>query len=85
VARAPDRAEVGTATVDTAVIETRAVGRRFAGRTALSEIDLRVGRGEIFGVLGPDGAGKTTLLQILAAILDPSAGSCRVPRVRYRA
>ena len=78
MARAPDRAEVGAATVDTAVVEARAVGRRFAERTALSGIDLRVGRDEIFGVLGPDGAGKTTLLQIPAAILDPSAGSCRV-------
>jgi ABC-2 type transport system ATP-binding protein len=78
VARTPERAEVGTATVATAVIEARAVGRRFDGRTALSGIDLRVHEGEIFGVLGPDGAGKTTLLQILAAILDPSEGSCRV-------
>lgn len=78
MARAPDRAEVGAATIATAVIEARTVGRRFAGRTALSGIDLRVGQGEIFGVLGPDGAGKTTLLQILAAILDPSEGRCRV-------
>ncbi len=78
MARAPDRPEVGTATVDTAVIEANGVGRRFAGHTALSDIDLRVGEGEIFGLLGPDGAGKTTLLQTLAAILDPSEGTCRV-------
>jgi ABC-2 type transport system ATP-binding protein len=79
VARAPDRAEVSkTPRAAPAVIEVSAVGRRFGRRVALSGVDLRVGEGEIFGVLGPDGAGKTTLLQILAAILDPSEGRCRV-------
>jgi drug efflux transport system ATP-binding protein len=79
VAGAPDCAEVSrTATAGIAAIEASAVGRRFGRRAVLSGIDLRVGKGEIFGVLGPDGAGKTTLLQILAAILDPSEGSCRV-------
>jgi ABC-2 type transport system ATP-binding protein len=61
-----------------AVIEAQGVGRRFGRRLALSAIDLRVEPGEIIGLLGPDGAGKTTLLQILAAILDPSEGRCRV-------
>jgi ABC-2 type transport system ATP-binding protein len=60
------------------VIDARGIGRRFGRRHALSGIDLRVERGEILGLVGPDGAGKTTLLQILAAILDPSAGQCRV-------
>ena len=61
-----------------AVIEAQGVGRRFGRRLALSGIDLRVAPGEIVGLVGPDGAGKTTLLQILAAILDPSEGRCRV-------
>jgi len=60
------------------VIEAHGVGRAFRGRGVLAAVDLSVARGEIFGVLGPDGAGKTTLMQILAAILDPSAGACRV-------
>jgi ABC-2 type transport system ATP-binding protein len=63
---------------DSTVIAAQGVGRRFGRRQALSGIDLRVARGEIVGLLGPDGAGKTTLLQILAAILDPSEGHCRV-------
>jgi ABC-2 type transport system ATP-binding protein len=61
-----------------AVIEAQGIGRRFGQRSALSGVDLRVAPGEIMGLLGPDGAGKTTLLQILAAILDPSEGRCRV-------
>lgn len=60
------------------MIETRGAERRFGSHRALEPIDLHVGRGEIFGVLGPDGAGKTTLMQMLAAILDPNRGTCRV-------
>lgn len=60
------------------IIEARGLGRRYGEHTALAGIDLKVHRGEIFGVLGPDGAGKTTLMQLCAAILDPSAGECRV-------
>lgn len=60
------------------IIEVQGLQRNFGRQHALTGIDLQVFRGEIFGVLGPDGAGKTTLMQCLAAILDPSAGVCRV-------
>lgn len=60
------------------IIEAQGLGRRFGHQEALADIDLQVERGEIFGILGPDGAGKTTLMQLLAAILDPTAGRCRV-------
>ncbi|WP_020682357.1 ATP-binding cassette domain-containing protein [Marinobacterium rhizophilum] len=60
------------------IIKAQGLGRRFGRHEALAGIDLQVGRGEIFGILGPDGAGKTTLMQLLAAILDPTAGQCRV-------
>jgi len=60
------------------VIEAENVGRRFKGRTVLDNVSFQVAPGESFGVVGPDGAGKTTLLQILAAILRPSSGECRV-------
>src|SRR6516165_1419170 len=60
-----------------AAIEAESLGRRFGKRQVLSGINLRIGTGEIFGVLGPDGAGKTTLLQLFAAILDPTSGRCR--------
>lgn len=60
------------------IIEARGLGRRYGEHRALADIGLRVRRGEIFGVLGPDGAGKTTLMQLCAAILDPSEGECTV-------
>ena len=60
------------------VIEAEGVGRRFGARTVLQDVSFRVEPGEVFAIVGPDGAGKTTLLQMLAAILRPSLGSCRV-------
>ena len=60
------------------IIEAEGVGRRFGARTVLQDVSFRVEPGEVFAVVGPDGAGKTTLLQMLAAILRPNLGSCRV-------
>ncbi len=50
------------------------------GRTveAVRGATFAVDRGEIFGLLGPNGAGKTTLLRMLAAIIAPTSGQCRV-------
>lgn len=62
----------------TPVIEADGLGRRFGGRSVLQDVGFRVGAGEVFGVVGPDGAGKTTLLQMVAAILRPTEGACRV-------
>ncbi len=62
----------------TPIIETRGLTRRFNGLTAVDHLDLAVGRGEIFGLLGPDGAGKTTTLRMLAGLMDPQEGQARI-------
>jgi ABC-2 type transport system ATP-binding protein len=48
--------------------------KKFGRITAVDDLNLKVKRGEIFGLLGSDGAGKTTTLQMLCGILAPSAG-----------
>jgi ABC-2 type transport system ATP-binding protein len=45
---------------------------------ALDDVTLRVPRGEVFGLLGPNGSGKTTMIRILSTILHPSTGSATV-------
>jgi ABC-2 type transport system ATP-binding protein len=60
------------------VIEAQGLTKRYAGTTAVDGIDLRIARGEIFGVLGPNGAGKTTTILMLLGLTDKSGGTIRV-------
>src|SRR6202171_499230 len=63
-------------------VETKALRRVYRSRTqnvvALDGIDLRIGRGQRYGVLGPNGAGKTTMIKILVTLLLPSSGEAYV-------
>ena len=60
------------------LLELRSVTKRFGARTALDEISLQLGPGEVFGLLGPNGAGKTTLLRIAVELLRPDGGEVRL-------
>jgi ABC-2 type transport system ATP-binding protein len=58
-----------------AIISVTGLSKTYAsGLRALSNIDLDIRRGEIFGLLGPNGAGKTTLIGIICGIVNPSTG-----------
>lgn len=61
-------------------VEADTVVRTFDGDDvqALKGVSLRVPRGEVFGLLGPNGSGKTTMVRILSTILAPTSGSATV-------
>jgi ABC-2 type transport system ATP-binding protein len=59
-------------------ISIRNCTRRFGTLTAVDRLNLTVGNGEIFGLVGPDGAGKTTTLRMLCGLLEPTEGEVRV-------
>jgi ABC-2 type transport system ATP-binding protein len=52
--------------------------RKFGDLTAVDQMNLNVGAGELFGFLGPNGAGKTTTIKMLIGLLRPTAGRCRI-------
>jgi branched-chain amino acid transport system ATP-binding protein len=57
------------------MLECRGVERRFGGLTALTGVDVRIERGEIFGLVGPNGSGKTTLTNAITGFYPPQKGS----------
>ena len=52
--------------------------KRYQDVTALDNLSLQVGKGELFGLLGPNGAGKTTTISILCGLLKPSSGQASI-------
>lgn len=61
-----------------AAIEITGLTKRFGAVTAVSNLNLSIAKGEVFGLVGPDGAGKTTTLRILCGLVDPTEGSTMV-------
>jgi ABC-2 type transport system ATP-binding protein len=64
--------------ISSSMIEFVGLGKRYGDFSALQDVHLSVGRGELFGLLGPNGAGKTTSMKLLMGFLKPSAGTARI-------
>ncbi|MBL8219016.1 MAG: ABC transporter ATP-binding protein [Bryobacterales bacterium] len=62
----------------TPMIELEGLTKQFPSITAVNGLSFTVGKGEIFGIVGPDGAGKTTTLRIVCGLVNPTSGSVRV-------
>lgn len=60
------------------VIETCGLTKRYGLLTAVDGVNLSVGEGELFGLIGPDGAGKSSIYRMLATLMPPDGGTARV-------
>ena len=59
-------------------IEVNSLSKRYGKVQALHDVSFSVGKGEMFGIIGPDGAGKTSLYRILCSLLLPDDGTASV-------
>ena len=59
-------------------IEARGLSKHFGELKAVSGLDLKVPRGQIYGFLGPNGSGKSTTIRMLCGLLTPTEGTATV-------
>lgn len=60
------------------VIEMAGVSKRFGKLTAINDVSLRLGEGEVLGLMGHNGAGKSTSMKLILGLIRPSDGELRV-------
>jgi ABC-2 type transport system ATP-binding protein len=88
---APTAEEILTDLPPNAAVWCSGLRKRYRRRTAVDDVSLTVGRGEVLGLLGPNGAGKTTVIKMLLGLVRPDAGEvlllgrpARDPRARAK-
>jgi ABC-2 type transport system ATP-binding protein len=63
------------AAASTLAVDVRGLNKHFGKKHVVKDVSLQVGRGEIFGFLGPNGSGKTTSIRLMCGLLTPDSGS----------
>jgi branched-chain amino acid transport system ATP-binding protein len=58
-----------------ALLEVKNLGISFGGLRAVDEVNLKIEKGQLFGLIGPNGAGKTTLFNLLTGVYQPTVGT----------
>ncbi len=58
-----------------ALLETRDLSIRFGGLKAVDSLNLKIEKGELYGLIGPNGAGKTTVFNMLTGVYQPTDGT----------
>ena len=57
------------------ILVCEGISRRFGGVQALKDVSISIGRGEVFGLVGPNGSGKTTLVNAITGFYPPQTGT----------
>ena len=57
------------------IIETKQLTKKYKGELAVSNVNLHIKKGSIYGLLGRNGAGKTTLMKMLLGLTPPTSGT----------
>jgi ribose transport system ATP-binding protein len=65
------------------LLDLRSITKTYPGVTALDNVSLSLGRGEVLGLIGENGAGKSSLMKILGGVTSPTAGTIVVDGTEY--
>jgi ABC-type branched-subunit amino acid transport system ATPase component len=65
------------------LLTTDSVTKTFAGVHALSDVNVRIDKGEIVGLIGPNGSGKSTLVNVMSGVIPPTAGTVQLGEDRW--
>lgn len=60
------------------IVETKNLTKQFGREQAVTGLDIKIPKGEIYGFLGPNGAGKTTTIRMLLGLMKPTNGSIQI-------
>ncbi|MBS1794935.1 MAG: ABC transporter ATP-binding protein [Acidobacteria bacterium] len=80
----PRRRDFRERETDAVAIGAERVNKIFGDFVAVRDVDLSIGYGEIYGLLGANGAGKTTTIKMLCGLLEPSGGVIELAGERGR-
>ena len=65
-------------------LQVAGASKRFGGLQALSDVGIRIRRGQIYGLIGPNGAGKTTFFNVITGMYTPDSGEFSLEGSAYR-
>ncbi len=57
------------------ILETKDLGISFGGLKAAQNVNIRIRKGQIYGLIGPNGAGKTTIFNLITGVYKPTSGT----------
>ncbi|MBW2563602.1 MAG: ABC transporter ATP-binding protein [Deltaproteobacteria bacterium] len=66
------------------MIELKDLTKKYVDFPAVSNLNLSIEKGEIFGFIGPNGAGKTTTIKMIGGVLEPTSGSIMIAGINMK-
>ncbi len=66
------------------MIEIKNLTKKYVDFPAVSNLNLSIQKGEIFGFIGPNGAGKTTTIKMIGGVLEPTTGSIMISGINMK-